>query len=103
MGVRLGRNAGGEGSNVAQSVECAPPTLRETSVRELHTSPSAPGKGVVPPTMKADASSGLPCMGYESFEAACGPCEADGYVLVRSVGTTSRTHSATTQDPQPKE
>ena len=44
MSVRQGPNARGEGSNVAQSVQCTPPAPREPPARELPALLSAPGQ-----------------------------------------------------------
>ena len=68
----------GPGSDVAQSVKCAPAALRETAALELLTSFTVPVGS--PPTMNADAPLVLPCMGYRSSRVAFGSCKADSYL-----------------------
>ena len=48
--------------------------------------------------MNTDVSLGLTCSGYKSSEVASGSREADGCLLVRFPGATSRTHPATKQN-----
>ena len=95
MGVRLGPNACGEGSNEAKSVKCALPTLTETSARELTALLSVPGHVGYPPAMKSDDPSGLACMRYQRFAGAFGSCDADVCFLVRLVSTTPPAYPAT--------
>ena len=93
MGICLDPNAGGEGSNGASSVRCAPRALHKSGVREPAAALSAPQRPGCPPTMNADASLSSSRMGHWSAEAAFGSRDADGCVLVRPVGTSSRAHS----------
>ena len=74
------------------------PAPRKISVCESSTFLSSPAEAAFPPTMSTDASLGLSCMGYQSSEVAFNLCEADGFLRVRSVGATSRAHTATKQD-----
>ena len=95
MGGRLGPNASGKGSNGTRCVTCALPSAPG---RELMAAPLAPGQVGYPPTMNSYASLGLSSMRYQSSEAAFGPCDADGCLSVRLVGTTPRAPSATNQN-----
>ena len=98
MGVRLGPNSSGEGSNVAQSEHCTPPALLKTSVREIPALLSAPGQVSFPPPIDSGASLGFSGMRDRSFEVAFGSRDAYGFSLVRFAKATSRAYEATKQD-----
>ena len=92
VSVRLGPNASGEGATGAKAAKSAPPAPRE------NLGPRADGQIYYLPTMNPNTLLGRPRMGYRSSEEAVSSSEANGRLLVRLAGTTSRAHSATKQD-----
>ena len=102
MGVRLEPNSSEESSNAAKYEKRTPLALRKTSALGLLKVVSAPGQVRFPSTMNTDASLRLPCMGSQGSEVAIGSRKADGCLLLRLVGTTSRAHSAAEQKPCPE-
>ena len=80
------------------SVKCTPPDRRNASVREIVTAHLAPGQVGDPPTVNSDAALRLSCTGYQGAEIAFNSRDADGCVLVRLVGATSRGHSGSRRE-----
>ena len=97
-GVRLGPQTSGAGSNNAKLVQCAPPAIRKTAVRELLILSSSTGLLGFPPTIHTDASTGFSRRGYRSADLAFNLREQDTLLVVCLRGTLPRAHAATKQN-----
>ena len=59
---------------------------------------SAPGQVSYPPTMYSEASLSFSCAGNRIAEVAFSLRDADGHMLIRLVGATSRSHSGSRRE-----
>ena len=92
VGTRLGPYVSVKGSNKAAPVKCAPPALREATIRGRMAVLPAPGQEGNPPIATSDAPIGLPSIGFPSAEVAFSSRDAYGCALVRLACATPSGH-----------